>query len=81
MGLDEVEIEVTGRHRRGPFVRRSEEQVSLARRFACVPFELMLPNAVASDVRLVGALHYPPQGVVEVAIQAGRIEALSPLLD
>ena len=81
VGRDEVEVEVARRHRRGPLVRRPEEQVSLARRPAPAPFELVLPDPVAGDVGLVGALHHPPQGVVVVAVQPRRIEALGPLLD
>ena len=81
VGRDEVEVEVARRHRRGPLVRRPEEQVSPARGPARAPFELVLPDPVAGHVGLVGALHHPPQGVVVVAVQPRRIQALGPLLD
>ena len=78
---DEVEVEVARRHGGGPLVRRPEEQVSLACGPARAPFDLVLPDPVAGDVGLVGALHHPPQGIVVVAVQLRRVEALGPLLD
>ena len=81
VGLDEIEIEVARRHRRGPFVRRAEEQVTSARRLACAPFELVLPDAIAGDVGLVGALHHAAQGIVVVPVQPRRVETRRALLD
>ena len=80
-GLDEVEVEVPRRHRRGALVGRAEEQVALARGLALQPFELVLPDLVAGDVGLVGALHDPPERLVVVAVELRGIEALGPLLD
>ena len=80
-GLDEVEVEVPRRHRGGALVGRTEEEVSLARGLALQPFELVLPDLVAGDVGLVGALHDPLQRLVVVAVELRWIEALGPLLD
>ncbi len=56
VGLDEVDVEIARRCCRRPFVRRSEEQISLARGFALAPFELVLPDLVPSNVGFVRAL-------------------------
>ena len=41
----------------------------------------MLPNLVAGDVGLVGALHDPFQSLVVVAVEQGVIKALGSLFD
>ena len=80
--LDEIEIEVARRHRRGPFVRRAEEEITLARRLACPPFELVFPDEITGNVGLVVPLpNRLPQGIVVVAVQPRRVETLGPLLD
>ena len=68
-GLDEVEVEVPRRHGGGALVGRAEEQVSLPRGLVLQPFEFVLPDLVARDVGLVGALHDPLQGLVVVAVE------------
>ena len=79
--LEEVEVEVARRHRRGPFVRRAEEEITLACRLPRTPFDLVLPDAITGDVGLVDALHHAAQGSVVVAVQTGRVETVGALLD
>ena len=68
-GLQREEIKVTLRRDRRALVRRSEEQVSAAPDLAFPPLELVLPDAVAADVRLIGALHHARQRVEVVAVE------------
>ncbi len=79
--LDEVEVEITGRYRRRALVGSAEEEISLSCCLVLQPFQLVLPDLVAGDVGLVGALHDPFQGLVVVAVELGGIEALGALLD
>ncbi|GIW56388.1 MAG: hypothetical protein KatS3mg082_2792 [Nitrospiraceae bacterium] len=79
--LDEVEIEITGRHGGRAFIGGAEEEISLSCRLALQPFQLVLPYPVAGDISVIGALHDPFQGLVVVAIELGGIEALGALLD
>ena len=46
-----------------------------------VEVELVLPDAVAGHVRLVGALHRPLEGLEVVAVEVRFLQALRPLLD
>ena len=80
-GLDEIDVEIPRRHSRGALVGRAEEKVSMTCGLAFQPFELVLPDFVAGDIGLVGALHDPFQRLVVVAVELGGIEALGPLLD
>ena len=79
--LDEVEVEITGRHGCRALVGSAEEEISLSCRLVLQPFQLVLPDLVAGDVGLVGALHDLFQGIVVVAVELGGIEALGALLD
>ena len=81
VGLDEIEIEVAGRRRGGAFVRRPEEQIAPARGLAGAPFDLVLPDPVAGDVCLVGAVQRLPQGSVIIAVEPRGVESLGPFLD
>ena len=80
-GLDKVDVEIPRRYNRGAFVGRAEEQVSKTRGLALQPFEFVLPDFVAGDVGLVGALHDPFQGLVVVTVELRGIETFGPLLD
>ncbi len=79
--LNEKDIEVPRWHRRGTFVRRAEEKVSLARGLALQPFELVLPDLVAPDIGLIGAFHDPLKRLVVVTVGLRGIETFGPILD
>ena len=79
--LDEVEIVVARRHRRGPLVRRTEEEVAKPRRPAFGPLQLVLPNLVPRDVGRVGAFHDTGKRLVVIAVELGVVERLGALVD
>src|SRR5688500_1199367 len=66
--LQREKVKVTLRGDRRALVRSAEEQVSAAPDLAFTPLDLMLPDTVAGDVRLISALHHARQRVEVVAV-------------
>ena len=73
-GLQEIEIEVSLGLCGGTFVGRAKEKIAAAASAPFSPLYLMLPNAIAGDIRRsVGVFeHYASESVEVVAVQAAR---------
>ena len=72
--LQEIEVEIARRLRRRPLVGSAEEQVAAATGAPLPPLDLMLPDAVARDVRRRIRIfeNDPPQGIKIVPIELRR---------
>ena len=80
-GLDEVDVEIAFRLRRGAIIGRSKEQVAQAFNPPLLPFELVLPDLETGVAEFVAALHERPHGAVVGAVEGVVGQGLGPLLD
>ena len=68
--LDEVDVEVALGLRRRAVVRCPEEEVTVALDAPILPFDLILPDLVTSNVaRFVGSFHQLADGAIVGAIE------------
>jgi hypothetical protein len=79
--LQEVQVEVPRRLRRGPLVGGSEEEVAPASDLVLPPLDLVLPDLVAPDVSLVGAFQDAGERVEVVLIELGVGKRVGLVLD